>query len=117
MMNLISDAWGAKYYIWVRENDMFEPETIEMQNVWMESGTGKWVMPGNITLTVEESIAYSGPMNDAQTFINEFVTAIIIGQKQLTDDTWNEYINGLKGIGIENCIKIQQDALNRYLNR
>ena len=116
MITLISDAFNTSYYMWIRENDMLEPETVDGCNRWMESGTGEWVMP-YVTLTTEESATYSRYFNDIQTYVDEFSTQVINGLKELNDTTWNEYVNWLRSSGIEECIKVYQDGLDRYLSR
>jgi ABC-type multidrug transport system fused ATPase/permease subunit len=116
MISLISDMFNTSYYMWVRENDMYEPETVEGCDRWMESGTGEWVMP-HVTLTVEESETYSRYLGDIQTYVDEFTTKVINGVMELNDTTWNEYVSWLKASGIEECMAIYQSALDRYLAR
>lgn len=91
-------------------------ETVDGCNRWMESGTGEWVMP-YVTLTTEESATYSRYFNDIQTYVDEFSTQVINGLKELNDTTWNEYVNWLRSSGIEECIKVYQEGLDRYLAR
>lgn len=116
MISLISDMFNTSYYMWVRENDMYEPETVEGCDRWMESGTGEWVIP-HVTLTVEESETYSRYLGDIQTYVDEFTTKVINGVMELNDTTWNEYVSWLKASGIEECMAIYQSALARYLAR
>jgi len=116
MIYLVTDAFNTSYYMWIRENDMLQPETVDGCNRWMESATGEWVMP-NVTLTTDESAIYARYFGDIQTYVDEFSAQVINGLKELNDTTWNEYVNWLKSSGIEECIKVYQDALDRYLSR
>jgi putative aldouronate transport system substrate-binding protein len=68
-------------------------------------------------LTADESAEYSAKYNDINTFVTEFKTQVISGAKKLDDNTWNEFVNQLKSMGIDRCIELRQAALDRFNNR
>ena len=68
-------------------------------------------------LTADESFEFTSKYLDIETFVSEFKAHVIAGQKQITDETWNEYLNEIKGMGIDRCIELKQEALDRYNNR
>jgi putative aldouronate transport system substrate-binding protein len=65
------------------------------------------------THTAEESERLIPLITDLTTCINEaranFITSGV------TDASWNKYLSDLRSIGLEEFMKIQQDAYNRYI--
>ncbi|MFB5680172.1 hypothetical protein ACE3NQ_04455 [Paenibacillus terreus] len=54
-------------------------------------------------------------MTDVNTFKDEMILKFIMGTEPL--DNFDNYVEMLKGLGIEEAIQIQQAALERYNNR
>lgn len=68
-----------------------------------------------VTLTTDESEAYSSKMGDITTYCAESIVQFITGEKSM--DEFDAFITQLKSIGIQDCIDIQQAAYDRYLKR
>ncbi|MDD3766519.1 MAG: extracellular solute-binding protein [Eubacteriales bacterium] len=68
-----------------------------------------------LTFTVEESERLSNIMNNINNYANEMRTKFIMGTEPL--ENYDKYIEQLKSMGIEEAVKIQQDAYIRYQNR
>jgi len=81
--------------------------------IWEKTADDLWVMPP-VSLTAEESSAYSSAYADILTYTDEFTLGVIVGNTKLDDNTWNEYISTLKTLGIDKCVQYQQAALDRY---
>ena len=70
----------------------------------------------NTTPTPAESTRLASVMNEVKTFVNERTLAFIMGKADIDAD-FSKYIQTLKDLGIEDAIKINNDALARYYKR
>lgn len=70
------------------------------------------IMPA-VTLTSDESDQYKRIMADIDTAKNEYYAKIFTREANV-EDTWDAYVEQLKGMGIEDAIAIEQAALDRY---
>ncbi|WP_026486732.1 type 2 periplasmic-binding domain-containing protein [Caldanaerobius polysaccharolyticus] len=70
-----------------------------------------------ITPTEEESQRLASIMNQINTYQQEMMGKFIMGREPLSDSTWNKYVDTIKGMGIDEAIKIQNAALERYNKR
>ncbi|WP_284646158.1 extracellular solute-binding protein [Paenibacillus silviterrae] len=68
-----------------------------------------------MTLTADESKKLASVMNDINTFSDEMIVKFIMGTEPL--DNFPQYVDKLKKFGIEEAIKIQQTAFERYSKR
>lgn len=68
-----------------------------------------------VVLTPEESSEYSSLMADINTYVDEMSLKFVMGQESL--DKFDEYVESIKSMGIEDAIAIQQAALDRYYAR
>lgn len=98
-------------YEWEREKQLYTPETLSAYDVWGSSTACDWVMPP-ITMTAEEAEEFTATYNDISAYIDTTVLQFIFGQKSLDD--WDEFVATIESLGIDRCIQIKQDALNRY---
>lgn len=54
-------------------------------------------------------------MNDINTFKDEMYLKFIMGQEPL--DNFDKYVKTIEGMGLQEAIQIQQNALERYNQR
>jgi len=80
-------------------------------DTWIKSCDPSLQMPP-IMLTEEESQDFATIMNEVNTYVQEMHDKFIMGQESL--DKFDEYINTLKGMNIDDAINIEQSALDRY---
>ena len=73
-----------------------------------------YTMP-KISLTTEESDIYTSTYNDINTYVSETVLLFINGDKPL--DEFDEFVDNIKNLGIQDCLDCQQAAYDRYLKR
>ncbi|MBD2843892.1 extracellular solute-binding protein [Paenibacillus sp. IB182496] len=85
----------------------------EAVKIWSEP-ENKIQMPP-VTMTAEENQQFASIMTDLNTYSDEMVTKFIMGVEPLT--SFDQYVETLKGMGIEQAIQIQQAALDRYNQR
>ncbi|WP_199615826.1 extracellular solute-binding protein [Paenibacillus alkalitolerans] len=95
------------------EQYLTKPEQKEALTVWTEPTNEKKMPP--ITIANEDNSRYTSIMNDVNTYKDEMIVKFIMGAESL--DKYDEYVNTLKQMGIEEAIKIQQSGLERYNKR
>lgn len=84
--------------------------------IWCEGDTD-YNYPTNVTMTIAESEEFNRTYSDISTNVSESVLAFITGSRPLNDETWEELVKGIEGMGIQRCIDVKQAALDRYLQR
>ncbi|SDC09198.1 putative aldouronate transport system substrate-binding protein [Paenibacillus sp. UNCCL117] len=82
-------------------------------SVWMQPSNER-LMP-TVTMTSEEGTKFASIMNDVKTYNDEMVAKFIMGSQPL--DNFETYTKTLRSMGIEEAIRIQQSALERYTKR
>lgn len=85
----------------------------EAIQVWSEP-ENKIQMP-KVTMTADENKQFASIMTDLNTYSDEMVTKFIMGVEPLAN--FDQYVQTLKSMGIEEAIKIQQAALDRFNSR
>ncbi len=68
-----------------------------------------------LSMTSEETDEFNTIMMDVNTYVNENKLLFIYGSLSL--DTFDDFTETIKGMGIEKAIEIQQAAYDRYINR
>lgn len=84
-------------------------------NTWLNADPSLCIPP--ITPTQEESQRLASIMNQINTYQQEMMAKFIMGKEPINDSTWNKYVNTIKGMGIDEAIKIENAALERYNKR
>ncbi len=86
-------------------------EAAEGFAMYVENGYQVPPMP-SLVYTKEESRIVTEKSEAVNTFMSEYLQHWTMGSKDV-DATWDEYISGLKSLGVEDLIRIQQDAYDR----
>ena len=73
-------------------------------------------MPKALFFTTDESTVYSTKITDVETYANQYILSAITGEKDI-ESTWDEYVDTVWSLGLQDCINAQQNALDRYLTR
>jgi putative aldouronate transport system substrate-binding protein len=89
------------------------PEQVNSIEVWKQP-ENTMQMP-ILTLTPDESSQFASIMNDINTFKSEKTTKYIMNVESV--DSFDEFVKTINSMGIEEAIKIQQAALDRYNTR
>ncbi|MGN8646225.1 extracellular solute-binding protein [Gracilibacillus sp. HCP3S3_G5_2] len=90
------------------------PQQQEAVEIWGETAENEINMPP-ITLNADESEEYNSIMSDLDTYYDEMVLRFIMGEEPLSN--FEDFVETLKGMGIERAIELQQAALDRYIAR
>lgn len=88
---------------------------LEALDTWGSCGDGTYLIPDNISMTMDEASTYANTYADIKTYITEMIPQFITGEKSLDD--YSEFTDKLKSMEIQKCIEIYQAALNRYNER
>lgn len=72
-------------------------------------------IPSAAAITTEQTNAIATPMNDVISYASEAVLKFMTGTTELTDDSWNEYVQTCKDFGLEKCVAEYQTAYDNYL--
>jgi len=89
------------------------PEQVEALKTW-GNHKGLLKMPP-ITPTPEESQRYASIMSEINTYVSEMFLKFVMGQESI--DKFDSFVEQIKKMNIEEAIKIQQAALDRYYKR
>ena len=96
-----------------------EASQIEQMADELKSGYTVWseyfptnLIPSRVTMTAEENTSYAAKYADIEAYVQEANAAFIMGQRSL--DEYDAYRDQLRAMGIEDCMALQQAALDRY---
>jgi putative aldouronate transport system substrate-binding protein len=77
--------------------------------VWSNSSEAIYTLP-DLILSSEANEELTSYLVDVETYASENIIKFIIGDKDLAD--WSSFVDTLKGMGIDRCIEIYQEALD-----
>lgn len=84
------------------------------QKVWEQDST-EMLLPPEVSMTAEESAAFSTTYTNITTLVEEMTVKFIMGTESM--DGYDAFAASLSQYGLEDCLKIKQDSYNRFLNR
>ena len=87
----------------------------ECADVWDTNADTAYQMPTAISMTAEESEAYYAKYSDIQTLISENLSKFAVGERSM--DEWDDFVQQIIDMGIEDCIEIKQAAVDRFYSR
>jgi len=90
------------------------PQQKEAPGIWSKDIVTDRIVPAT-SLTSDEHINYSALNGDISTYKDEMTNKFVIGTEDL--GKFDDFIDQLKKLGIENAIAVQQSAYDRYLGR
>lgn len=87
----------------------------ECAPVWETNADSAYQMPGAISMTTEENDRYNTIYGDIRTTLEENLTSFATCEKPMSE--WDAFVQSIYDLGIEECIEIQQAAVDRYYSR
>lgn len=96
------------------EQFMKYPDQVAAVKTWSESSFFDRRVP-KITATAEESAQLANIMNEVYTYVDEMFLKFVFGTESI--DKFDDYVAQVKKMKIDEALKIQQNALERYNNR
>jgi putative aldouronate transport system substrate-binding protein len=76
-------------------------------------GDSEYTIPRAVTLTTDENQTYTQYQTDIETYVEETTVDWIIGDR-VTDAEWDQFVQTLHTMGIDEMIRVYQDAYDRY---
>ena len=86
------------------------PVQKEAVTAWGKADTS--LLIPTLTPTRDESSRIAAIMNEVTTYENEFTTKIIMGAEPMSN--FEKHVNNIKGMGIDEAVKIMQAAYDRF---
>ena len=80
--------------------------------VWNANDDPVNALPG-MSMTTEESEEFNRLTGDLVTYVSENLSKLIMGDLSLTDGL-DGFLQGIKDLGIERCVELEQIAYDRY---
>lgn len=96
------------------EQTLSWPEQQQTIEIWAAGGDISLILPP-VTPTVEESKKITAVMNDVNTYVSEMSVKFIMGAEPLSRVP--DFVANLKKMGIDEAVRIQQAARDRYDRR
>lgn len=90
------------------------PEAAAGFQYYIDKGFTRTALP-RLTYTVEENKVISEKGTAIQTYVDEKAQGWIMGNSDI-DAEWNDYVQTLKNMGIDEVVQTYQQAHNRFLN-
>ena len=90
------------------------PEQAAARDTWLDADLSR-NMP-KLTVASENQNDYSMIMNDITTYVQEMYIQFITGQADLDAD-WENYVNTVNGMGLENALEYEREAYELYQAR
>lgn len=85
--------------------------------LFASQNTGLNCIPSNITsyLTTDESAEYAATSSDVETYIGSEILSFITGDKELTEESYQTFVDNCLSMGLDKMDAIYQSAYDRYL--
>lgn len=90
------------------------PEQAAARDTWLDADLSR-NMP-KLTVASENQNDYSMIMNDITTYVQEMYIQFITGQAD-PDADWENYVNTVNGMGLENALEYEREAYELYQAR
>ena len=94
-----------------RAYQWYTEDKIEAEKLWATVSKATALMP-TLSLTAEESDVLGKSYSDIQTYLETMIPKFIMGTESF--DNWDSFIQAIKDMNIDECIAVEQAALDRY---
>ena len=86
----------------------------ECADVWDLNADDAWKLP-DVKLNADEQYECDAIYADIRTVVEENLTKFAVGDRDMAE--WDDFIDQLYDLGIEDCIALYQQAVDRYYAR
>ena len=111
-------AWhGCIFGLYNREVDTETPVQLESHNRWSDQDFDARFkpIPSAYVFLPDEADVYTSKYNDIQTYTTEHAVKFITGELPLSQ--FDEYVEGVYEMGLEQVLEVIQSAVDRYFRR
>lgn len=114
--------YGAMpYFLWIRANrgplseQAWDITRINPDAEANAKKVGPYLIPAfpNVLPTSEESDEMAGILADLDTYMEETILRMVLGQQEL-ESGWEEYISTMQGLGVDRLVEIKQEQYDRF---
>lgn len=102
-------------YDWTRELASVPAKDVKAFDIWSEADDS-YIIPSRISYTSEEASEFAKLNAEITTYMEENSVKFITGVLDIDTD-WDNYVQQLKDLGVEQAIAIKQAALERFNER
>lgn len=95
----------------------YTQDQIDAPHIWVSTSDCDYGIPSTVSMTVEESTENSALLSDIGTYVSTWTLQAIIGDQELTPETFTEFRDTLTQMSIETVIQNKQAAVDRYNQR
>ncbi len=90
---------------------------VEAYEIWNDRtfNDQAWELPNKVSLTTEESSAYSNYYAEFNSVYLEMVSKFILGAEDL-ETAWDSYVDTMRTLGVDAAVEIYQTAYDRYVS-
>lgn len=113
----ISDMYGARFPGIKHQEliqEMSSPVSVKASETWTACGRD-WCYPAEIALTAAQQTVFQKYSTDVNDTINEFTVKVITGQTELNEQTWSQFQDALKAVGIEELKAMYTEAYEQFM--
>ena len=112
-MTGLPSIWDEERY-W---SEIYDEAAYAAADLWMNADNDKaYDLPTALFYTTDESTVYATKISDVETYANQYILTCITGDADI-DATWNDYVEKVWSLGLQDCIDATQNAYERYLSR
>jgi len=87
---------------------------LEALDILCDASTERQLPP--VTATPDEASRLGSIQNEINTYRSEMFARFVLGQVDI-NQAWDSYINTIKSLNVDEALKIQQAAVDRYFRR
>lgn len=97
------------------ENAAVSDKAKSAWKTWDSNREDKYNLTSALSVSSEDSAEFASLLNDITTYVTESIVPFITGEKPMEE--FDEFVNQIKSMGIDRCIEIKQQALDRFIAR
>lgn len=108
-------AAGISIQQWSYAKAKFAPEAVEAVTKWVSNTVAKdYILP---TTPKEADVAaqVTDYKSSIATYVNEMALKFVTGKEPLNDANWKKYLKQLEGYGLNDLLKLEQEAYEAYM--
>ncbi len=93
----------------------YSGDEAEAFDIWASCRDNRDAYPVVAMLTAEEIEAYAANSSEYETYCDETRSLFVTGEKELNEQTWQEYLDIMYQMGVQENIDMKQTAYDRYM--
>lgn len=116
-INMYARSAGVFLVNWEKNMYGYTENQLEAADIWTSTSDYAYVYPLGAALSADESDVFNAKYNDIATYVNEMSLKFMIGEIELTEESFENFREELRRLDIETLIQCYQKAYDRYIER